>query len=165
MYVHELSKEKKRESWSAEGTSIPDSLNKKNNCVQSSKTANSDARRFFANSPRTFAGIAAPQLLRSLLLGQLPLLALFVKLAGARTTTGEQRCQCSFFAAKCNCSRRLDSSKGGRHLPLRAAGSRLDRRFKQRLHCSMDLSRLVMSRAMAASELSRFERGPMSLPC
>jgi hypothetical protein len=140
------------------------------NTTQSSKTANSEPRRRFASSQRAFAGImAAPQLFRSRLLGQLPLLPAapaFARLPEGRTmTTGGLRRDCIFFAAWCNCSRRLLSSKGGRQRPLRAAGSRRVKRLLQRLHCSIDLSLRVSSRARAGSEPRRLDKGPMSLPC
>lgn len=137
---------------------------------QSSKTANSDARLRFANSPRAFGCInAAPQLAISRLLGQLPLLPEAPALAklheGRRTTTGGVRRDCIVLAAWCSCSRRRLSSNGGRQRPLRAAGSRRESRLWQRLHCSIDLSRLVRLRARAASDPRRLDRGPMSLPC
>ena len=137
---------------------------------QSSKTANSDARLRFANSPRFFGCInAAPQLIMSRLLGQLPLLpdapALVILHEVRRTTTGGVRRICIVLAAWCSCSRRRLSSNGGRQRPLRAAGSRRERRLWQRLHCSIDLSRLVRLRARAASDPRRLDRGPISLPC
>jgi hypothetical protein len=138
--------------------------------AQSSKTANSEPRLRLASSQRAFAGIiAAPQLFRSRLLGQLPLLPAapaFARLPeGRRTTTGGLRRDCIFFAAWCNCSCRLLSSKGGRQRPLRAAGSRRVKRLLHKLHCSIDLSLRVSSRARAGSEPRRLDRGPISLPC
>jgi hypothetical protein len=140
------------------------------NTAQSSKTANSEARLRLASSQRAFTGIkAAPQPLASRRLGQLPLLpaapAFARLLAGRNTTTGGLRRDCIFFAAWCSCSRRLLSSKGGRQRPLRAAGSRRVKRLLQRLHCSIDLSRRVSSRARAGSDPRRLDNGPISLPC
>lgn len=138
---------------------------------QSSNIANSDARLRFANSARAFEGsAAAPQLFMSLLLGQLPLLPAapaFAKAPGARkTTTGRLRRHCNFFAALCNCSRRIVSSKCGKQRPLRAAGSRRDSLLWHRLHCSIGrFSRLLTSRAATGSFPSRLDKGPMSFPC
>lgn len=136
---------------------------------QSSNTANSEARLRFAKSPRAFGCIdAAPQLIMSRRLGQLPLLPVAPALdklhEGRRTTTGGVRRDCIVLAARCSCSRRRLSSRGGRQRPLRAAGSRRERRLWQRLHCSIDLSLRVRLRARAASDPSRLDKGPMSLP-
>jgi hypothetical protein len=138
--------------------------------AQSSKTANSEARLRFASSQRALTGIiAAPQPSVSRLLGRLPLLpaapAFARLLEGRRMAMGGLRRDCIFFAAWCSCSRRLLSSRGGRQRPLRAAGSRRVKRLLQRLHCSIDLSRRVSSRARVGSDPRRLDNGPISLPC
>ena len=100
---------------------------------QSPKTASSDTLLRLAVSARNFEGngAAASHPLVSLLLVQLPRRPL------AQVSI---RRSCKFFAVLCNCLRRSLSSDGGKHRPLRAAGSRRERRLWHRLHCSIDLN-------------------------
>jgi len=124
----------------------------------SPKTANSDLLLRLAVSARNLEGNdgVAEQPFISLLLGQLPRRTLAQVLL---------RRACNLLAVSCKCLRRSLSSDGGKHRPLRAAGSRRERRLWHRLHCSIDLSLRVRSRDTALSDSSKVDMGPMSFPC